>query len=121
MEHGKLTCESIYINSNNGDIKIGDLGIRAIPSYNNSTIITINLNLLEYSELTQCEMLRNEPITFKFDVYCLGLAILEMISSDMSGPKAFKYLCKIMNKGDKQKILENIIDENLKDFISKAL
>jgi len=34
--HGKLTCESIYINSNNGDIKIGDLGIRAIPSYNNS-------------------------------------------------------------------------------------
>jgi serine/threonine protein kinase len=34
--HGKLTCESIYINSNCGDIKIGDLGIRAIPSYNSS-------------------------------------------------------------------------------------
>lgn len=34
--HGKLTCESIYINSNNGDIKIGDLGIRSIPTYNNS-------------------------------------------------------------------------------------
>lgn len=34
--HGKLTCESIYINSNNGDIKIGDLGIRTIPCYNNS-------------------------------------------------------------------------------------
>jgi len=34
--HGKLTCESIYINSNNGDIKIGDIGIRTIPCYNNS-------------------------------------------------------------------------------------
>jgi len=32
--HGKLTCESIYINSNNSEIKIGDLGIRAVPSYN---------------------------------------------------------------------------------------
>ena len=28
LVHGSLTCESIYINSNNGDIKIGDLGIR---------------------------------------------------------------------------------------------
>ena len=44
-----------------------------------------------------------------------------MISSDMSGPKAFKYLCKIMNKGGKGKILENIIDEQLRDFIAKAL
>lgn len=28
--HGKLTCESIYINSNNGEIKIGDIGIKHI-------------------------------------------------------------------------------------------
>lgn len=34
LVHGKLTCESIYINSNNGDIKIGDLGIRQIPLFN---------------------------------------------------------------------------------------
>lgn len=34
--HGKLTCESIYINSNNGDIKIGDIGVYAIPCYNSS-------------------------------------------------------------------------------------
>jgi WNK lysine deficient protein kinase len=28
--HGKLTCESIYINSNNGEIKIGDIGIKHV-------------------------------------------------------------------------------------------
>jgi len=28
--HAKLTCESIYINSNNGDIKIGDIGIKHV-------------------------------------------------------------------------------------------
>ena len=30
--HGKLTCESIYINSNNGEIKIGDVGVKHIYS-----------------------------------------------------------------------------------------
>ena len=43
--HGKLTCESIYINSNNGDIKIGDIGIRAIPCYNNSKLPTLKMNI----------------------------------------------------------------------------
>lgn len=42
--HGKLTCESIYINSNNGDIKIGDIGVYAIPCYNS-----------KYSELQLCK------------------------------------------------------------------
>ena len=32
--HGKLTCESIYINSNNGEIKIGDVGIKHIYAEN---------------------------------------------------------------------------------------
>jgi serine/threonine protein kinase len=35
--HGKLTCESIYINSNNGEIKIGDIGIKHIYSITEST------------------------------------------------------------------------------------
>ena len=33
LAHCRLTCESIYINSNNGDIKIGDLGIKVIKNY----------------------------------------------------------------------------------------
>lgn len=28
--HGELSCESIYINSNNGEIKVGDVGIKHI-------------------------------------------------------------------------------------------
>jgi len=57
--HGKLTCESIYINSNCGDIKIGDLGIRAIPSYNTSNNYLVN-PYLEYSETMLCKLLRKE-------------------------------------------------------------
>jgi serine/threonine protein kinase len=44
-----------------------------------------------------------------------------MISNDVSGTHAFKVLCKIINKGEKQQILESIIDERLRDMIAKAL
>lgn len=70
--HGKLTFESIYINSNNGDIKIGDLGIRQIPLYNSKR-----------SEIHQSLVLKNEKKTSKYDVYCFGLVLLEMITSDL--------------------------------------
>ena len=84
--HGKLTCESIYINSNNGDIKIGDIGMRQIPLY-----------FSKQSEIHQSVLLKNEKKTNKYDVYCFGLCLLEMISSDVSVPHAFKYLCKLIN------------------------
>ena len=44
-----------------------------------------------------------------------------MISSDVSGPHAFKYLNRILNCGESARILENIIDEDLRDFLAKAL
>ena len=31
--HGKITCESVYINSNNGELKIGDIGIKKIYAH----------------------------------------------------------------------------------------
>jgi len=86
LVHGKLTCESIYINSNNGDIKIGDLGIRQIPLFNSKR-----------SEIHQSLVLKNEKKTSKYDVYCFGLVLLEMITSDLQIPHAFKYICKIIN------------------------
>lgn len=99
LVHGKLTCESIYINSNNGDIKIGDLGIRQIPLFNSKkTEIYINI-------------LKTEKKTPKYDVYCFGLCLLEMISSDIQVPHAFKYLCKLINQGKKNEILNMIQDE----------
>ena len=44
-----------------------------------------------------------------------------MIASDLSGPQAFKYLCKIVDSGGKYQLLENIMDSNLRDFISRAI
>ena len=33
LVHGRITCESVYINSNNGEIKIGDIGIKKIYAH----------------------------------------------------------------------------------------
>jgi serine/threonine protein kinase len=44
-----------------------------------------------------------------------------MLSSDvMSGP-TFKILCTIINKQQKGRILESIIDAKLRDFIERAI
>jgi len=68
--HGKLTCESIYINSNKGEIKIGDIGIKYVYA--------------SEQELGQRKWYLKEQDTKKFDVYCFGLALLETISTKVS-------------------------------------
>ena len=110
LVHGKLTCESIYINSNNGDIKIGDLGMRHLPLFQS-----------RHSEIQQSKCLKNEKKTYKFDVYCFGLIVLEMISSDIEVPHAFKYLCKEINLGKLNDIFSYIENQVLTNFLSKCL
>mmetsp|Transcript_4078 Transcript_4078/g.2748 ORF Transcript_4078/g.2748 Transcript_4078/m.2748 type:complete len:80 (-) Transcript_4078:137-376(-) len=72
--HGNLTCESIYINSNNGDIKVGDIGYRYISKY-----------AQKVSEMAKSRIYKKEHDKKSFDVYCLGMVLLEMISA-ITGP-----------------------------------
>jgi serine/threonine protein kinase len=48
--HGKLTCESIYINSNNGEIKIGDIGIKHIYAISEQQFSLANSNCSELGQ-----------------------------------------------------------------------
>ena len=110
--HERLTCESIYINSNNGEIKIGDLGSKMILNYQN-----------KFSELRLSKVVRNEsPVTEKIDSYCFGLAILEIITSGIAVSKAFHSIVKILNleKG-KELIIDMISDKQLRQFLLLAL
>ena len=68
-----------------------------------------------------CKLLKNSEETTKLDIFCFGLSLLEMISSDISGTHAFKVLCKIINKGGATQVLSSIEDEQLRDMISRAL
>ncbi len=84
--HGKLTCESIYINSNNGEIKIGDIGIKHIYATNKGDFSngTGKTTFTAESELGQSKWYLNERNTKKFDTFCFGLALLEIIFTEMA-------------------------------------
>lgn len=73
--HGNLSCESVYVNSNNGEIKLGDLGIKSV----------IRENCFELDN----ERLMCDPK--KFDVYWFGMCLLEMlICSEVPGRMGVK-------------------------------
>jgi hypothetical protein len=93
----------------------------SMPSYNNSKYISNDLRLIwyiEYSELNLCRLLRKEAPSKMYDIYSCGLALLEMLTSDMAGFSTFKNICKIINKGEKSKILNSICDDKLRELIS---
>lgn len=81
----------------------------------------IPLYFSKQSEIHQSVLLKNEKKTNKYDVYCFGLCLLEMISSDVSVPHAFKYLCKLINQGYKDLILSKIEDQGLRDILEISL
>ena len=87
--HGELSCESIYINSNNGEIKVGDVGIKHIHTS------------IRSHELGACKQYIKEKNTLKVDVFCFGLTLLEILAASEPSPSRFslKYIIRILNNG----------------------
>lgn len=70
--HGRLTCQAVYIN--NGDLKLGDLGIRS----DSGEELLFTIKQLEFKDLL-AEKVRSQKLNDKFDVYCLGILFLEIL------------------------------------------
>ena len=85
--HGELSCETIYINSNNGEIKLGDVGIKHIHTS------------IRSHELGSCKLYLKEKDTLKVDVFCFGLTLLEIVASTESDSSKFtlKYMIRMLN------------------------
>jgi len=105
--HGMLTCESIYINSNTGDLKIGEFGFSKISKHYQQ----------KHTELEWSGISLREARTKEFDVYCFGLILLELISS----PIQFKIICKLLNKGLTQEVVANLNNPALASLIAISL
>lgn len=98
--HGELSCESIYINSNNGDIKVGDVGIKHIHTEMHSL------------ELGACRQYIKEKDTLAVDVFCFGLTLLEIVAASENAPGRFtlKHIIRILNNGHKTKLLDTLVN-----------
>jgi serine/threonine protein kinase len=73
--HRDLKCENIFINGNNGELKIGDLGLAITKGYKN------NDSHLGTPEFMAPE-LYDEEYDEKVDIYAFGMCVLEMITND---------------------------------------
>lgn len=49
------------------------------------------------------------------------MCLLEMISSDVQVPHAYKYLCKLINNGMKDLLIDMIEDKYLKEILKFTL
>lgn len=53
------------------------------------------------------DLLTKQKVDEKFDVFCLGLLLLEVITLQEPGD-VFHKLCKLIQRGDKEIIFSNI-------------
>ena len=74
--HRDIKCDNIFINTNNGEIKIGDLGLSTImrKGYAESLVGTTEYMAPELYE---------EKYTTKVDVYAFGMCLLEIVTLEV--------------------------------------
>ncbi|CAI5457758.1 unnamed protein product [Closterium sp. Yama58-4] len=72
--HRDLKCDNIFVNSNQGEVKIGDLGLAAILKHKNAAHSVIGTPELMAPELYEEE--HNELV----DIYAFGMCVLEMVT-----------------------------------------
>lgn len=114
--HRDLKCDNIFVNGNNGQVKIGDLGLAIIMqqptarSFNGTPeFMAPELYEEEYDELV--------------DIYSFGMCILEMITCEYpySECKNPAQIYKKVTSGIKPAALAKVNDPEVKQFIEKCL
>ncbi|KAE9599481.1 hypothetical protein Lal_00039453 [Lupinus albus] len=114
--HRDLKCDNIFVNGNNGHVKIGDLGL-AIAMQKPTARSVIGTPEFMAPELYDEEY--NELV----DIYSFGMCMLEMISCDYpySECKNPAQIYKKVTSGIKPAALAKVNDPEMKRFIEKCL
>jgi WNK lysine deficient protein kinase len=74
--HRDIKCDNIFINSNSGDIKIGDLGLSTSMKTSHTT------SVLGTPEFMAPE-LYEEKYGTEVDIYAFGMSVLEMLTREI--------------------------------------
>ncbi|CAD8163013.1 unnamed protein product [Paramecium octaurelia] len=115
--HRDLKCENILIDTNNNELKIGDLGLSIQMQSNNTS------SVLGTPEFMAPEIYHGNYDT-KVDIYAFGMCILEIVT----GMKPFceckggtAQIIKKVMEAQKPQSLECILNEKIKTIILECL
>lgn len=115
--HRDLKCDNIFVNGNQGEVKIGDLGLAAILRKSHSAHTVIGTPEFMAPELYDEEY--NELV----DIYAFGMCLLEMLTfeypySECSNPAQ---IYKKVTSGKKPAALYKLKDPEVRQFVEKCL
>ncbi|GMN25381.1 hypothetical protein TIFTF001_000921 [Ficus carica] len=114
--HRDLKCDNIFVNGNQGEVKIGDLGLAAILRKSHAAHC---VGTPEFMAPEVYEEAYNELV----DIYSFGMCILEMVTfeypySECSHPAQ---IYKKVMSGKKPDALYKLKDPEVRQFVEKCL
>ena len=114
--HRDLKCDNIFVNQNQGEVKIGDLGLAAMLD-NNRTKSVIGTPEFMAPELY------DEDYDERVDIYSFGMCIIELVTHECpySECRNPAQIFKRVTEGVKPEALDKIIDADLRSFVLKCI
>ncbi|KAK6922851.1 Protein kinase domain, partial [Dillenia turbinata] len=126
--HRDLKCDNIFINGNQGEVKIGDLGLATIMQQANAKSVIGNANIALLVAIAgtpeyMAPELYDENYNELADIYSFGMCMLEMITFEYpySECRNSAQIYKKVSSGIKPAALAKIKDPQVKLFIEKCL
>ncbi|KAG5035670.1 hypothetical protein JHK87_010580 [Glycine soja] len=115
--HRDLKCDNIFVNGNQGEVKIGDLGLAAILQQANSAHSVIGTPEFMAPELYEEEY--NELV----DIYAFGMCLLELVTVEYPYIECTNaaQIYKKVTSGIKPASLAKVADLEVKAFIEKCI
>ncbi|KAJ6875623.1 serine/threonine-protein kinase WNK3 [Populus alba x Populus x berolinensis] len=115
--HRDLKCDNIFVNGNQGEVKIGDLGLAAILQQARSAHSVIGTPEFMAPELYEEEY--NELV----DIYAFGMCLLELVTVEYPYVECSNaaQIYKKVTSGIKPASLAKVKDPAVKAFIEKCI
>ncbi|KAF5957466.1 hypothetical protein HYC85_004691 [Camellia sinensis] len=115
--HRDLKCDNIFVNGNQGEVKIGDLGLATILRQARSAHSVIGTPEFMAPELYEEEY--NELV----DIYAFGMCLLELVTFEYPYVECVNaaQIYKKVTSGIKPASLAKVKDPGVKAFIEKCI
>ncbi|KAI5084154.1 hypothetical protein GOP47_0000323 [Adiantum capillus-veneris] len=115
--HRDLKCDNIFINGNQGEVKIGDLGLATILNQAHAAQTVIGTPEFMAPELYE------EEYTELVDIYSFGMCLLEMITGEYPYSECSNaaQIYKKVTLGKKPAALNKVKNLQLRLFVEKCI